>query len=44
MSLLEVSGLLPTELRKSPRVAAFCRLWVVLPEDDNIAYIRWSAV
>ena len=37
VGLLRVSGLLPTELRELPRVAAFCKLQVVLPEDDDIA-------
>ena len=37
VGLLGVGGLLPTELRVLPRVAAFCELRVVLPEDDNIA-------
>ena len=36
VGLLGVSGLLPTELRVLPRVAAFCELRVVLPEDDDI--------
>ena len=37
VGLLGVSGLLPTELRVLPRVAAFCELRVVLQEDDDIA-------